>query len=152
MSSKESPNEIPTDFIEELLDMIEDGAIGFDIAHKIEQKHLQNTLIHDGIIFYKTFLELANNIVKETPDKKKKDYIQFRTVEDTDKYTFIKWAKSFIAHQKKPHKTNAEYAKYRNSNPEWVNEQIICQKCGTEIKNKNQEICEECGTSFLQKT
>ena len=84
------------DFLKHLLQIINNGATGFELAYIVEKYQEVKNLIYDGILFYNTFIEIGNKKFKDAPDQIKKDYQSFKTIEDTEKYIFILWLKDTI--------------------------------------------------------
>lgn len=132
-------------FLKKLLLMIEQDATGYDLAYEIENYDLKRDLLHDGIVFYETFLKIGNKRVKDIPNEEKKDYKTFKIIEDSHKQLFFNWAKELIKDYEKPKFTKSEYVRYKKSKEKWFSNELHCEKCGARIKDKNQEICEECG-------
>ncbi|MHA2194981.1 MAG: hypothetical protein ACXABO_05235, partial [Promethearchaeota archaeon] len=98
--SKETKEENPLEmleFLRRLLIMINDGATGFDLAYAVEKNQEVKKIIYDGILFYNTFIEIGNQKFIEVPDKVKKDYRSFKTIEDTEKYIFMVWLRERIS-------------------------------------------------------
>ncbi|TXT60657.1 MAG: hypothetical protein BAJALOKI2v1_90071 [Promethearchaeota archaeon] len=127
--------------------LIEEGASGFDILFAVENNENIPTLHYDGISFYEMFKEIGNQKVKEIPNKMKKSYKSFITVEDTDKGIFMEWLKKTIDALEKAVKPNDDYVKYKEQrkNVEMKKGVEYCRNCGAKISNPNQKICENCG-------
>jgi len=147
------------DFLKKLLEMIEDGATGFDLAFEVEKNKEVKKLIYDGILFYNTFIEIGNKKFTDVPDKKKVDYKAFRTIEDTEKYIFILWLKETIISIEKEIKPKEDYNKYielRKAQEikkakEKLREALThCKNCGERIRSKTQDFCEKCGVNLLE--
>ncbi len=148
-------------FLKKLLELIEDGATGFDLAFEVEKNKYKKKikLIYDGILFHSTFIEIGNKKFIDAPDKKKVDYKAFRTIEDTEKYIFLVWLKEKIVSLEKEIKPKADYNKYLEARKaqeikkakEKLREALThCKNCGERIKSKTQDFCEKCGVNLLE--
>ena len=133
------------DLFKILLNLIENGATGFDLAYEVEKNQYVKKLIYDGILFYNTFLEIGNQKFIEAPDIRKKDYSHFKTVEDTEKHLFMMWLNEEIDKREKILKENEEYEKYIQESKKLKEKYIFCQNCGAKIKDRYQKVCEICG-------
>ena len=146
-------------FLKKILDLIEKGATGFDLAYKVEKNQEIKNLIYDGILFYNTFIEIGNKKFKDVPDKKKVDYKAFRTIEDTEKYIFMVWLKDTILSIEKEIKPKEDFIKYTEDRKafeikkkrEQLREALThCKNCRERIKSKTQEFCERCGKNLME--
>ncbi|KKM91538.1 hypothetical protein LCGC14_1227580 [marine sediment metagenome] len=146
-------------FLKKLLELIEDGATGFDLAYEVEKNKEVKKLIYDGILFHSTFIEIGNKKFTDVPDKKKVDYKAFRTIEDTEKFIFLVWLKEKIVSLEKEIKPKEDYNKYIEARKiqEIKNEKIKlrealthCKNCGERIRSKTQDFCEKCGVNLLE--
>jgi hypothetical protein len=147
------------DFLKKLLNMIHEGATGFDLAYEVERNQEVKQLIYDGILFYNTFLEIGNQKFIESPDKATTIYTSFKTIEETEKYIFMVWLKDSIATLEKEIQSVGEYSKYVEARRaqeeiealEKLREKLThCGNCGARIKSKEQEFCEECGINIIK--
>ena len=150
---------IKLDFLKHLLEIINNGATGFELAYIVEKYQEVKNLIYDGILFYNTFIEIGNKRFKDAPDKIKKDYQAFKTIEDTEKYIFILWLKDTITSLEKKNQPKEDYAKFIETKKtrekiegrDILRERLThCKNCGARIKSKEQIICEECGENFIE--
>ena len=128
-----------------LLDMIENGATGFDLAYEVEKNQYVKKLIYDGILFYNTFLEIGNKKFIEAPDLRKKDYSNFLTVEDTEKHLFMIWLRNEIKKREEIWQNEQAYKRYLRDYEKVKEKYIFCQNCGAKIKDRYQKVCEKCG-------
>lgn len=128
-----------------LLNMIENGATGFDLAYEVEKNQYVKKLIHDGILFYNTFLEIGAQKFIKAPDIKETDFTHFKTVEETEKHLFLIWLKDEINKREKIVNNNDEYEKYIQERENLKEKFIFCQNCGAKNKEKYQKFCEKCG-------
>ncbi len=139
-------NELDIEFLIELLDMIEEGATGFELAYEVEKKQLMRDLLYDGILFYNNFIEIGDMRFIDAPDKRVADFKAFKTVEETEKYIFIQWIREQI--NKKNLKNEIDpvkrYEKFQKSKKR-ANIKI-CTTCGAMFANDSQKFCEKCGT------
>jgi hypothetical protein len=147
------------EFLKRLLEMIHNGATGFELAYEVEKNQEIKQLIYDGILFYNTFLEIGNNKFIDFPDKQTKAYTSFMTVEDTEKYIFMVWLNDKISTFQKRLHPMEDYEKFlkvkkdeeRKEAEKKRREQLVnCKRCGAKIKDKNQEYCEECGENLWE--
>jgi len=147
------------DFLKHLLDIINNGATGFELAYELEKNQEVKSLIFDGILFYNTFIEIGNNKFLDYPDKVKVDYKSFKTIEDTEKYIFTVWLKDMITSLEKKILPKEDYAKFieakktqeiREAMGKLPERLTHCKNCGARIKSKEQLLCEECGINLLK--
>ncbi|MFW9818633.1 MAG: hypothetical protein ACFFE5_03400 [Candidatus Thorarchaeota archaeon] len=147
------------DFLRRLLDLINNGATGFELAYEVEKIQEIKQLIYDGILFYNTFLEIGNKKFIDFPDKQIKNYTSFKTVEDTEKYIFMIWLKNSIASLQKEIRPKEAYEKFlevkkaeeKMEAEKKQREQLVhCRNCGALIRDKKQEYCEECGINLMK--
>lgn len=146
-------------FLKKILGMINNGAIGFDLAYEVEKFPEFKHLIYDGILFYNTFIEIGNNRFIDVPDKVKTNYISFVTIEDTEKFIFMVWLKDAIQTLEKQFHSNESYIEYlkkKQDEEQKLTEKILrkkltrCLKCGNLIKSEEQIYCEVCGANILE--
>lgn len=147
------------EFLKHLLEMINNGATGFELAYEVEKNQEIKKLIFDGILFYNTFLEIGNNKFIDFPDKQSKIYTSFKTVEDTEKFIFMVWLNNKISSLQKQLHPKEDYEKFlkakideeKKEAEKKRREQLVnCKKCGAKIKDKRQEYCEECGENLWE--
>jgi len=162
MNSEENDKEVTRrklKFLRSILRMINEGATGFDLAYKIEKHQEFKQLLYDGILFYNTFIEIGNKKFIEHPDKVKRIYKAFYTIEDTEKYIFMVWLKEAIYSLEKEFEVKDDYAKYLRAKKEEEHRKheerlrktlTHCKICGAQIKGERQIICEICGHSLLE--
>lgn len=126
---------------------------------KLKKNRVVKHLIYDGVLFYNTFLEAGNKKFIEVPDKIKKDYKSFKTVENTEKYIFMVWLNDTISSLQEKIYQKEDYARYievkrggeKKEAEEKLKEQLVhCKNCGAKIRDKSQEYCEECGKSLIE--
>jgi len=134
-----------------LLKMIENGATGFDLAYEVEKNQYVKKLIYDGILFYNTFLEIgAQKFIEAPPNVKKKDFTNFKTVEDTEKHLFMIWLRDEINEREKYIvNSNVEYEKHIQKREKLKEKFIFCQNCGAKNREKYQKYCEKCGFKLI---
>ncbi|MBY8984979.1 MAG: hypothetical protein KGD65_07930 [Candidatus Lokiarchaeota archaeon] len=149
---------IKLDFLKHLLDIINDGATGFELAYVVEKYQEVKNLIYDGILFYNTFIEIGNMRFIDAPDNVKKDYQSFKTIEDTEKYIFMLWLKDTITSLEKKIQPKEDYAKFIEAKKtrkkmkarDKLRERLThCKNCGARVKSKEQILCEECGETLI---
>jgi tRNA(Ile2) C34 agmatinyltransferase TiaS len=149
------------DFLKFLLDIINEGATGFELAYKVEKNQDIKSLIYDGILFYNTFIEIGNKKFLNAPDKVKVDYRSFKTIEDTEKYIFMVWLKDMITSLKKKIQPTGDYVKFieakkaqeiRETMKKLRERLTHCKNCGALIQSKEQLLCEECGKNLMEIT
>jgi ribosomal protein S27AE len=128
-----------------LLNLIENGATGFDLAYEVEKNQYVKKLIYDGILFYNTFLEIGNDKFIEAPDIKKKDYSHFKTVEQTEKQLFMMWLNEEIDKRETILKESEKYEEYIKNREKLIQKYLFCENCGAKIKDRYQHYCEKCG-------
>ena len=162
-SKRKKPNEDVMkkrlNLLKRLLDMIDKGTTGFELAYEVEKNQEVKKLIYDGILFYNTFLEIGNKKFIEAPDKTTIEYKSFKTIEDTEKYIFMVWLKDTINSLEKEIQPMEDYAKFieekRIQEAKEAMEKLRqglthCKNCGARIKSKDQEFCEECGMDIMK--
>ncbi len=162
-SKKGKPNEIDMkkrfDLLKRLLNMINEGATGFELAYEVEKNLEVKKLIYDGILFYNTFLEIGNKKFIEIPDKATTEYTSFKTIEDTEKYIFIVWLKDIIASLENKTQPMEDYTKFikvkklqeaKEAMDKLRQNLTHCKNCGARIPSKDQEFCEECGMDIME--
>ena len=146
-------------FLKKLLKLIQNGATGFDLAYEVEKNKEVKSLIYDGILFYNTFLEIGDMRFIDAPDKKKSDFKSFKTIEDTEKFTFMIWLKDKIESLENEINPKSDYKKYiekrkekelSETRKELVKKLIHCKNCGAKILSTEQEYCEKCGVKLLK--
>jgi len=146
-------------FLKHLLDIINEGATGFELAFKVEKNQEVKSLIYDGILFYNTFIEIGNKKFLDAPDKVKVDYRSFKTIEDTEKFIFLVWLKDTITSIEKKNLPKGEYSKFieakkaqeiREAMKKLRNKLTHCKNCGARIQSKEQLLCEECGENLME--
>ncbi|MHA1688702.1 MAG: hypothetical protein ACTSUN_05110, partial [Promethearchaeota archaeon] len=133
------------EFLENLLRMIESGATGFELAYFVEKNQKIKHLIYDGKLFYNTFLNTGNKRFIDLPDKEIKSYDNFKTVEETEKYQFMRWLKKTLAEMKEAIDVEKEYMKFKEEKHEDSLKLKYCPECAAPIRDKNQRYCEFCG-------
>ncbi len=147
------------DFLRYLLDIINEGATGFELAYKVEKNQEVKSLIYDGILFYNTFIEIGNKKFLDAPDKVKVDYRSFKTIEDTEKYIFMVWLKDMITSLEKRIQPTEDYVKFieakkaqeiREAMKKLRERLTHCKNCGARIQSKEQLLCEECGKNLIE--
>ncbi|MFX0167366.1 MAG: hypothetical protein ACFE9V_18735 [Candidatus Hodarchaeota archaeon] len=147
------------DFLKHLLNMINEGATGFELAYEVEKNQEVKKLIYDGILFYNTFLEIGNKKFIEFPDKVTIEYKSFKTIEDTEKYIFMVWLKDVIASLEKTIRPMEDYSKFievkklQEAKEEMEKLRLNlthCKNCGARILSEKQEFCEECGIDIME--
>lgn len=146
-------------FLTYILKMIYEGATGFELAYEVEKNRKIRNLIHDGILFYNTFIEIGDKKFIEAPDKKIENYKSFKTVEDTEKYIFMLWLNDTITslqNELYPEDNYTEYFKSRKSKEVKETKKSLrenlnyCKNCGARIKSKEQRFCEKCGVDLSE--
>ncbi|MHA2282439.1 MAG: hypothetical protein ACXAC5_16470 [Promethearchaeota archaeon] len=146
-------------FFKHLLDIINDGATGFELAYEIEKNQEVKSLIFDGILFYNTLIEIGNKKFLDAPDKVKVDYRSFKTIEDTEKFIFLVWLKDQINSLEKRIQPKEDYAKFIETKKaqeikeamEKLRERLThCKNCGARVQSKEQLLCEECGMTLME--
>ncbi|MFX1325715.1 MAG: zinc ribbon domain-containing protein [Promethearchaeota archaeon] len=146
-------------FLKKLLNMINEGATGFDLAYEVERNQEVKQLIYDGILFYNTFLEIGNKKFIESPDKITTTYKSFKTIEDTEKQIFMVWLKDTIDTLEKDIQPREDYSKYIEERKAQDEKEAIeklretlthCKNCGAQIRSKEQEFCEKCGINIIE--
>ena len=146
------------DFLKHLLDSINDGATGFELAYKVEKDQELKSLIHDGILFHNTFIEIGKNKFLDAPDKVKVDYRSFKTIEDTEKFIFMVWLKDTITSLEKRIQPKEDYAKFLEAKKaqeikeamNQLRERLThCKNCGARIQSREQTLCEVCGENLM---
>jgi hypothetical protein len=157
--SKEYDMKEKLDFLKLLLNMINEGATGFDLAYEVEKNQEMKHLIYDGVLFYNTFLNIGNKKFIDVPDKIIKNYKSFKTVEDTEKYIFIVWLNDTISSLQEKYHLTEEYKKYfeakiaeeKKEAEKKLREKLIhCKYCGAKVRDSKQEFCEECGENLME--
>jgi len=147
------------DFLKNLLDIINKGATGFELAYEVEKNQEVKSLIYDGILFYNTFIEIGNKIFFDAPDNVKVNYRCFKTIEDTEKFTFMVWLKDTITSLEKKIQPKEDYAKFieikksqeiREAKEKLREKLTHCKNCGARIQSKEQLLCEECGKNLIE--
>ena len=147
------------DFLKHLLDIINEGATGFELAYEVEKNQEVKSLIYDGILFYNTFIEIGSKKFLGAPDKVKVDYRSFKTIEDTEKFIFIVWLKDTITSLEKKVQPKEDYMKFvevkktqeiKEAMKKLRESLTHCKNCGARIQSKVQLLCEECGESLLE--
>lgn len=123
--------------LKKIYQMIEQDATGYDLAYEVDKNHYVNKLINDGVLFYRSFIEIGNKKFKDAPDKKKVKHQSFLTVEDTEKYLFMIWLKETITKLKEAINDSKNIIEKKRKK--------ICVKCGADIKDYTQNFCEQCG-------
>lgn len=162
-STKEKPKENDMkkrfDLLKRLLNMINEGATGFELAYEVEKNQEVKKIIYDGILFYNTFLDIGNKKFIEVPDKATTEYKSFKTIEDTEKYIFMVWLKDTITSLEKKIQPIEDYAKFievkKLQEAKEAMEKLRlnlthCKNCGARIPSKDQELCEECGMDIME--
>ncbi|MBN1214263.1 MAG: zinc ribbon domain-containing protein [Candidatus Lokiarchaeota archaeon] len=135
-------------FFKHLLEMIKNGATGFDLAYEVEKNHAIKKLIYDGMLFYNNFVSIGNEKFIEIPNVKEVRYKSFKTVEKTEKYIFLLWIEEMIKKLEEilfSYKDITDYNKnqlYQSFNME------RCEKCGHLLKDDDQILCENCGAKI----
>ena len=147
------------DFLKRLLDIINEGATGFELAFEVEKNQEVKSLIYDGILFYNTFIEIGNKKFLEADDKVKVTYQSFKTIEDTEKFIFMVWLKDTITTLEKKIQPKEDYAKFVETKKaqeireamEKLRERLThCKNCGAQIRSKKQLLCEGCGEILME--
>lgn len=147
------------DFLKHLFDIINDGATGFELAYEVEKNLEVKSLIYDGILFYNTFIEIGSKKFLDVPDKVKKDYQSFKTIEDTEKFIFMVWLKDTITTLEKKIQPKEDYAKFVEAKKaqeireamEKLHKRLThCKNCGAQIRSKKQLLCEGCGEILME--
>jgi len=147
------------DFLKNLLDIINKGATGFELAYIVEKNQEVKNLIYDGILFYNTFIEIGNSKFLDAPDKVKVDYRSFKTIEDTEKFIFMVWLKDIITKIEKSTQPKEDYTKFTEAKKTQEIEEAMkklrqslthCRNCGARIQSEEQLLCEECGLNLIE--
>jgi len=147
------------DFLKHLLNIINEGATGFELAYESEKNQEVKSLIYDGILFYNTFIEIGNKKFLEADDKVKVTYQSFKTIEDTEKFIFMVWLKDTITTLEKKIQPKEDYAKFVETKKaqeireamEKLRERLThCKNCGAQIRSKKQLLCEGCGEILME--
>ncbi len=122
--------------------IIKKGATGFELAYEIEKSQSIKRLIHDGVLFYNSFLEIGLERFLDIPDEKRVDFKNFSTIEKTEKYLFLIWLKESIKNFEKRVDLSRKRLK-----PVETRKILIthCKNCKAKIKDPNQKFCEFCG-------
>ena len=129
--------------LKKLLEMIEEGATGFDLAMFIDKYNYKNELLHDGILFYNYFKDIGTSILRDVPNEKESKHRSFNVREESEKAIFIKWAKEFIASTEEKIDVDEEYRKYIEKKK--LESITHCKNCGTKFASPSQRVCEQCG-------
>lgn len=146
-------------FLKLILEMINNGATGFDLAYKVENHQDFKRLLYDGILFYNTFIEIGYKKFIDEPDTVKNSYTSFMTIEDTEKYIFMVWLKEKIHSLENEFQVKEDYAKFFQAKKEEERRKAElrfretltqCRRCGSRVRSKHQIYCEECGVSLLE--
>lgn len=146
-------------FLKLLMNIINEGATGFELAYEVEKNQEVKNLIYDGILFYNTFIEIGNKKFLDAPDKVKVDYRSFKTIEDTEKYIFMIWLKDTITSLEKRFQPKENYAKFVVAKKTHEIKEALkklreklthCKNCGARIQSIEQILCEECGKNLME--
>lgn len=147
------------EFLKHLLTMIADGATGYKLAYELEKNQEVKSFFYDGVLFYNTFLEVGNKRFIDAPDRIKRDYKSFKTIEDTEKYIFMIWLKNTIATIEEKVRPKGDYAKFLKTQKVKVKKEVrekqrqkvnYCKNCGEKVRSEDQKYCEVCGESLIE--
>ncbi len=139
--------------LKELLDLIERGTTGFDLAYHFEKSDSLPRLYHDGIFFNITFKKVGKEPFIDAPDKKKVEFTSFSTVEESEKAKFMKWIKKAIQERERVVNPLDDYSKYKEAREVEVLplKSAYCEFCGIKLRDPNQNFCESCGAEISRK-
>ena len=140
-------------FLRNLLERIQNGATGFELAHYVEENQAMKALIYDGVLFYNNFVEIGEKRFIDMDDKRETTFQGFKTLEDTEKVILINWISEEIQKYERILSDPTAFEEYTEKK-ERANKLkkrtsfIICKVCGTSLRGDNLKICTTCGSKL----
>ncbi|MHA1148982.1 MAG: hypothetical protein ACTSR8_12150 [Promethearchaeota archaeon] len=138
-------------FFRNLLEKINNGATGFELADFVEENQKMKDLIYDGILFYNNFIEIGEKKFIDMPNKREVSFQSFKNLEDSEKVLLMNW----ITEQIEKYESilsNPEIFEEHSQQEERTTELkrkvsfIICSVCGASLRGDNIKICTTCGS------